>query len=97
MVMATSHEPAREGKPWPVIVLRVVISAALAGAFLGVLTGSWIVGSMVAATVVGLPLACMALSVLWGAIVIPPTMLAMRWLGAWSSRRGNTRPGAPDK
>ena len=95
--MATSRESAREGEPWPVIALRVVICAALAGVLFGVLTGSWMFGSMVAATVVGIPLACTTLSVLWGAIVIPPTMLAMRWLGAWSSMRGSRGARSPDK
>jgi hypothetical protein len=96
MVMVTSCELVREGKPWPVIVRRIVICAVVGGVLFGLLTGSWEFGSLLAATVVGIPLVCVALSALWGAIVIPPTMLVMRWLGVQSPRKGETTR-APDK
>ena len=94
MVVGATHDEQDEGKPWCVVVARIVTAAAMVGVLLGLLAQDWRPGLCAAVIIVGIPVVGVALNIIWGAMVIPPMVLLMKLLcekGAMGMR--STNPG----
>ncbi len=97
------QESTAEGKPWRVIVPRIAIAAIMIGTLVAVLANDWRSGLWAAAIAIAIPAVCAALTIVWGATIIPLVMLTMRLLGnkaqmrasSTESEMGKTQPEAP--
>ena len=88
MVTGAKHDARDEGCRWRVVVGRIAMAAVIAGVFLGLLTRDWRIGLCAGAIIIGIPVVCLAVNILYAVMIIPITMLTMRVVG------GRTQMGA---